>query len=170
MLGRIPTLSASELYVVHTRVTATDPDGGRLTFRVTGLPLGVTATSTGTISGGISGRAASVTTSYGTIRSRTFTLTVTVTDSAGRTDTGRRSWTVHDTRFVMPNYYGRRGCNGDGSCHESVRNFRQLGPHTLRCKVVSSSKIGRIVAQSVRAGGIARYGQTITFTVGAKSC
>ena len=155
---------------MHTRVTATDPDGGPLTFRVTGLPIGVTATSTGTISGGISVRAASVTTSYGSIRSRTFTVTVTVADSAGRTDTGRRTWTVHDTRFVMPNYYGHRGCDGTGSCHESVRNFRQLGPHVLKCKVVSASKIGRIVAQSERAGGIARYGQTFTFTVGAKSC
>ena len=170
VLGPIPTLSANEGYEVRTKVTATDPDGGPLRFHVTGLPSGVTATSAGSISGGISYRASSATTTYTSIRSRTFTLTVTVTDSAGRSATGHRTWTVHDTRFAMPNYVGHRGCNGVGTCHESVRNLRQLGPHTTRCRVVSSSYVGKIVAQSLRAGSLGRYGQKFVFTVGRKTC
>ncbi len=169
VLGTVPALTAGEGRAVDSRVTATDPDGDPLRFSVTGLPRGLRATAGGAITGTIAATASAATASYRTIRSQRFTLTVTAVDPAGKRATAKRVWTIKDTRFVMPDYRGYRGCDGTNGCREPVRNFRELGPHTTACRVAANGR-GLIVAQSLRPGASAAYGRKLTFTYSRKSC
>jgi hypothetical protein len=83
--------------VVSSTVSATDPAGDTLTYSATGLPDGVTIDpATGVVSGTI-GQTAAVASPY--------SVTVTVTDPGGNTDTTNFAWTVTEVN-VAPELKG----------------------------------------------------------------
>jgi cold shock CspA family protein len=84
----IPSRNDREGDSVSFFANASDPDGGGITYRATGLPPGVSISpETGLISGTISHNAAA---------GSPFSSTVTATDSAGAVVTGRFTWSVAD--------------------------------------------------------------------------
>jgi hypothetical protein len=72
--------------VVSLQITAVDPDNTPLTYTASGLPPGLTMSSSGLITGTISAGA-------GAKSSKKYTVTVTVDDGYGTT-TGKFTWTV----------------------------------------------------------------------------
>lgn len=82
VLGTLSNRVNSVGNAVNATLTATDPDGDTLAFTATGLPPGVTLSSTGVLSG--------TTTTAGN-----YTVNVTVSDGRGGTAAGSFTWAVN---------------------------------------------------------------------------
>lgn len=85
-----PTISASnrtstEGDVVSVQFTGSDPDGDALTFSATGLPSGLSISSTGKVTG-----------TLGSSSAGTYTVTITVKDPGNKTGSATFVWTVNN--------------------------------------------------------------------------
>jgi hypothetical protein len=160
--------SSDEGTAVGVSVGAADPDGDGVTVALSGLPAGLSS-SGAQISGTVSYAASSATTTWKSLASQNFTISVRATDSHGLATTGSFVWTVRDTETLMPNYNGYFGCNGDTNCNEPVPNVDLLSAHNGQC-TVNPNGGGQIVAQSVPAGTVIVRTQTIVYTYAEKSC
>lgn len=172
VFGSLPDRRNGELFSPAGRISASDPDGDALRYTFSNLPPGVTGSSSGVIGGTIGPSAVRLTTDYRNRRSGTWRVTVLATDPSGAAAKASFVWTVVDDHFVMPNYYGKYGCNDDPAqpnCHESVPNISSLGPHGSYCRVNAAYK-DRIVAQSVTAGSAATWGQRFVYTYAEATC
>jgi serine/threonine protein kinase len=149
-----------------------DPDlNDRVTFDVYGLlPSGLSWDGSKTISGTISANAVNATTNYRSLQSRSFSFSVTVTDSHGKHRTKNLTWTVKDTHLTMPNYVGYYGCNGDGSCHEPVPNVSAAFHQNFGCHVSATAPGGSIYSQSIPHGSVVAWGARATFIYNQSSC
>jgi hypothetical protein len=164
--NRAPSVNAgnqasSEFDSVSVTFSGSDPDGDAVSLSVSGLPAGLSA-SNGQVTGRISADAAAVTGHRNSIQTKTFSVTVTATDSRGASTPKTVSWSVRDTHRTMPNYYGKYGC---GSCEAggppdvaAISN-----PVFAQCASGTGDIIWR---QSVGAGSVIAWGQTITYWYG----
>lgn len=159
-----------ELSAGSLHVSGSDPDGDALTYTASGLPAGLSMSSSGTVTGTVSPDASSVTADRRQgLRSQAFSVTVRVSDGKA-TDSGTFTWTIRDTHRVMPDYYGHYGCDHDGSCREPVPNVAALSTPGFLCTTAGSLPAGTIAAQSVAAGAVVRWGQPVTYTYKQASC
>lgn len=150
---------SSELDNVSVTFSGSDPDGDAVTVSVGGLPPGLSA-SGGRVSGRISASASAVTSSRGSIGTKSFPVTVTATDSRGASSSATVTWSVRDTHLVMPNYYGQYGCAGCGGLPD-VNDIST--PGFMACSTGTGNRIWR---QSVSAGTVIAWGQSITYWYG----
>jgi len=174
--NRAPTLSSvssqqnDERSGVSVRARGSDPDGDRLTYSASGLPDGLRISSNGTISGTVSHNASNATTDRRDgLRTQTFNVTVRVSDgkkSASRTVT----WRIRDTHRIMPNYYGKYGCDGDRGCSESVPNISAISVAGNGCTTKGPLPPDTIASQGVSAGSVIRLGQAISYIYKQNSC
>lgn len=147
-----------------------DPDGDALTYSASGLPAGLHLSGS-VISGTISPTAANVTSAYTSLKSAAFTVTVAV-HAGGKSATRRFTWTVRDVEFVMPNYVGYYGCNGDANCTDpsSLRNVKYYNHH-FTCTVTSDPNlVDTIASQSPTAGRTWNWTAQATFSYYSSSC
>ncbi len=170
-LQSVSTRTSDELASVTLRLVGRDADGDRLTYSVSGgLPTGVSLNaSSGVISGRIRASAASVTTRYTEKKTAATRLVVRVSD--GRS-TAQQSftWNIHDTAFVMPNYFNAYGCGNTCSppsyTDTGKPDINVLGPHPTFCNNTRPSGItdtDKIYSQSVSADSSVAWGTTITY-------
>lgn len=137
-------------------VGGSDPDGDSWSIvSVSGAPSGVGRTGAHSLGGTVSHNAASVTSSRSNIRSRSFTVTVTIQDSHGLRDSGSFTWTVRDTHLTMPNYIGKYGNSPDiGTL---------FTPNFDGC-IDTGREVDTIARQSVAAGAAVAWGSAPKFT------
>ncbi|WP_182378853.1 hypothetical protein [Nocardioides sp. WS12] len=137
-------------------VGGSDPDGDSWSVvSVSGAPSGVGRAGAHSLGGTVSHNAASVTSSRSNIRSRSFTVTVTIQDSKGLRDSGSFTWTVRDTHLTMPNYIGKYGNSPDiGTL---------FTPNFDGC-IDASREVDTIARQSVSAGSAVAWGSAPKFT------
>lgn len=137
-------------------VGGSDPDGDSWSVvSVSGAPSGVGRTGAHSLGGTVSHNAASVTSSRSNIRSRSFTVTVTIQDSHGLRDSGSFTWTVRDTHLTMPNYIGKYGNSPDiGTL---------FTPNFEGC-IDTGREVDTIARQSVAAGAAVAWGSAPKFT------
>lgn len=175
--NRAPTLAAvgsqvnNELSSVSMRLQGSDPDGNRLTYSATGLPAGLSiSSSSGMVSGAVSSNAANATTDRRQgLKYQAFTVTMRVSD--GKASASRSlTWRVLDTHRTMPNYFGKFGCNGDPGCQESVPNVAAVSTPDFLCSTTGTLADSTIKAQNVSPGSVIRWGQAVTYTYKQASC
>lgn len=147
--------STSEQVSGGYTVGGSDPDGDSWSIvSVSGLPAGIGKTGPRSLGGTVSHKAASVTTSKSNIRSRSFTVTVTIQDSRGARDSGSFTWTVRDTHLTMPNYIGKYG------------NSPSIGtlfvPNFTGC-IDTGREVDTVFSQSVSAGSPVAWGSSPRF-------
>lgn len=137
-------------------VGGSDPDGDSWSVvSVSNPPPGIGRTGSHSLGGTVSHNAASVTSSRSNIKSRSFTVTVTIQDSHGLRDTGSFTWTVRDTHLTMPNYIGKYGNSPDiGTL---------FTPNFDGC-IDASREVDTIARQSVAAGSPVAWGSAPKFT------
>jgi len=176
-LNRTPTLAAisgqqnNEQSFVNLHLQGSDPDGDPLTYSAVGLPAGLTiSSSSGFVSGTVAVNAANATTDRRNgLKYQSFNVTMRVTD--GKATASRSlTWQILDGYRIMPNYYGKYGCNGDPNCQESVPNVSAISVASFFCSTSGSIPPETILAQSVSAGSVIRWGQAITYTYHQTSC
>lgn len=159
--NRAPRLSLSsrttdELVGAGYQVSASDPDGdGWSIVSVSGAPAGIGRSGAHTLGGTVSHRAADVTTHRSNIRSRSFTVTVTVRDSRGAEARGSFTWTVRDTHLTMPSYIGKYG---------NSPNIPNLFDYSYNGCLDTSRPVDTIAKQSLAAGTPVRWGAKALFT------
>lgn len=164
--NRAPSVNAanqasSELDNVAVDFGASDPDGDAVSVSVSGLPAGLSANG-GSVRGRVSADAAAVTGHRNSIATKGFTVTVTATDSRGASTSKTVTWSIRDTHRTMPNYYGQYGCAGCGGLPDvaAISN-----PTFAACSTGTGDKIWR---QSVGAGAVIAWGQSITYWYGQR--
>jgi hypothetical protein len=140
-------------------VTVSDPDGDNWRMSVSGAPPGIGKSGSRSLGGTVSHSAANVTTHKSSIRSRSFTVTITVRDEHGASTRGSFTWTVRDTHRTMPNYYLKWGNGSDGL--PDVYAITNNGGDSC---YDPSREDSRIVKQSVRAGSVIAFGQRVIYT------
>ncbi|MGN6608712.1 MAG: protein kinase domain-containing protein [Jatrophihabitans sp.] len=166
VIAAIAARTDDELASPRVTVGVSDPDGDSVTVRVTGLPSGLQASGS-TISGTIAADAAVVTTHADSIGSRTFTVTVSASDTHHHTTTRRFTWTVRDTALSMPNYIGKDGC-GPCSDDRMAYDVSWISPPKpdFGCAYDPAGDGNRIFRQSVAPGATIRWGQRLTYWYG----
>jgi hypothetical protein len=165
-LSGISDRTVSELDGVGISLGGSDADGDALTYSARGLPAGLTV-SGGRISGTVSHTAVTRTTRDKSIQSKSFTVTVTVSDGH---KTASRSFrlTVRDTHRTMPNYVGKYGC---GSCEPGgLPDIADLLTPTFMCHASQSAEPDTVYSQSIPAGTVIRWGAAATITYNKPSC
>jgi hypothetical protein len=144
-------------------VTASDPDGNRVTFRVASgrLPPGLSMSSRGVISGTISADAVSGRTSYtASAPSRTFTFSVIATDTHNASSRARTvHWTVFDTMLPMPDYVGYFGDGTDPGFRPDIG--KTFGTRHFDCVYQPSAASGSVWRQSINPGTPISWGGAI---------
>ncbi|MDX6286014.1 MAG: hypothetical protein QOG53_1499 [Frankiales bacterium] len=159
-LKAIVSRTSGERVSVTVPLSAADSDGDRLSYSVSGLPQGLSWSAT-KIFGTIAYDAVSLTTTRTAIKSRPFTVTVTVTDGHA-TDSGSFTWTVRDTHTRMPNYVGKYGC---GACSsDGLPDVDALFVHDFKCSPGTDTQYehGTIWRQSIAPGTTIIWGQPAT--------
>lgn len=101
----------------------------KYTLKRGSLPPGLSLKKkNGRVTGTIPAEAINTTVTYQSIQQQTFAFTVAA-KANGRTSKKSYNWSVFDTAFVMPSYYGRYGCGPDCQGNtEPVPNISSLGP------------------------------------------
>lgn len=147
--------STSEQVSGGYTVGGSDPDGDAWSIvSVSGLPAGIGKTGARSLGGTVSHKAANVTSSRSNIRSRSFTVTVTIQDSRGARDSGSFTWTVRDTHLTMPNYIGKYGNSPSiGTLFE---------PNFAGC-IDTGREVDTVFSQSVSAGSPVAWGSRPRF-------
>ncbi|KRA29777.1 MULTISPECIES: Ig-like domain-containing protein [unclassified Nocardioides] len=137
-------------------VGGSDPDGDSWSIvSVSNPPPGIGRTGSHSLGGTVSHNAASVTTSKSNIRSRTYSVTVTIQDSHGLRDSGTFTWTVRDTHFAMPQLVGTCACAPDIAI--------RLNPSTAGCYSPSKPE-GDVAKQSIGVDTPVAYGAGVLLT------
>ncbi len=95
-------------------------------------------------------------------------MTVTASDGRGGTDSATVTWTVRDTHTTMPNYVGTYGCGP--SCGEGNPDVADLSNPGFFCATGTGRPEDTIHAQSVGAGSVVQWGQSINYTYARSSC
>jgi hypothetical protein len=165
-LGGVADRTVSELAGVGISLDGSDADGDALSYSARGLPAGLSVSGS-RITGTVSHAAVTRTTRDSAIQSRSFTVTVTVSDghkSASRTF----GITVRDTHRTMPNYVGKYGC---GSCEPGgLPDIADLLTPTFKCHVSQSAEPDTVYSQSIPAGSVIRWGAAAVITYNQTSC
>jgi hypothetical protein len=162
-LGAISNRSSDEQAAVSVTLSGSDPDHNALTYSATGLPAGLRV-SGARITGTVSYAAADVTTDRRVaIKSKAFTVTVTVKDGKGGTAKRTFTFTIRDTHRLMPNYIGDYGAGTQGK-----PNLAAISVPNNDCSTTTSGTAdGQLIwRQGVAPGTVIRYGQTINYWYG----
>ena len=137
-------------------LAGTDADGDALSYTVTGLPPGLSA-SGAQISGAISYNALSLTTNKSSIQSQRYTVTVKVSDGKSSSTT-TFGWTIRDTYTTLPNFVaGERPCGSDIRCLITLD-----GPWRKACGGATED----LWRQSVAPGSVVRWGVSVKIWFG----
>ncbi len=162
-LGAISNRSSDEQAAVSVTLSGSDPDRNALTYSATGLPAGLRV-SGAKITGTVSYAAANVTTDRRVaIKTKAFTVTVSVTDGKGGTAKRSFTFTVRDTHRLMPDY---RDDYGDGSLGKPNISAISVASNDCSTTTTGTADGQRIWRQGVAANAVIRYGQTITYWYG----
>ncbi len=154
--------TSSETAPVDVTFTASDADSGdHATVSVSGLPPGLTA-SNGRVTGAVSHFAANVTTNRTSPGQANFPVTVTATDTHGKSTSRSITWTVRDTARTMPNYIGNEGCGG---C-EGLPDVNAISTPLFDCAYDPNGDANHIWRQSVAPGAVILWGQRIEYWYG----
>jgi hypothetical protein len=162
--NRAPRLSLSskstdERVSAGYTVNASDPDGDTWSVvAVSGAPTGIGKSGAHTLGGTVSHTAAGVTVHKSSIRSRSFTVSVTVEDEHGLRARDSFTWTVRDTHRVMPRYIG---CYGNGDC--GAPNIGSMFTPGFYGCVDPSRRVDTVAKQSISPGTVVRWGSSATF-------
>ena len=149
----------SERATVSVPITASDPDGDRVTLSVSGLPSWLQLKGT-KVSGVAPYNAATVTTTRTAIKTRTFTLTITATDTHQAKTKKTVAVRIRDTLRTMPNYYGK---TGKGTPSTAAVSTATRGA----CAYQKKGDGTTIFWQSVRPGTVIPWGKKVTYRFGS---
>lgn len=157
--NRRPSLSISnqssrEERTISVPLRVSDPDAGD-SWRITGAS-GIPGLSYSgrSLSVRLTHATASVTASYSSLRTKSFTVRVTIADGDGATASDSFVVTVTDDHRLMPNFVGTTG----GSA------INALGPKNFAGCFRSGADGSTIAKQSKAAGSIFAYGTRVTYT------
>ena len=94
---------------------------------------------------------------WNNIQATPFTVTVTATDTHGKSTRAIITWTVSDTTRLMPNYIGAEGCAG---C-EGLPDISAISHQQNTCAYVPNSDSNHIWRQSTSPPGtVITWGRT----------
>ncbi|HEX4017823.1 MAG TPA: protein kinase [Frankiaceae bacterium] len=154
--------TSNETTPLVVNFTASDPDAGdHATISVSGLPAGLSANG-GQVTGAISYTAANGTSNRTNIASSNFPVTVTATDTHGKSTSRVITWTVRDTARTMPNYIGQFGCGGCGG----LPDVNAISTPVFDCAYDPNGTNQLIWRQSVAPGSVITWGQNIEYWYG----
>jgi hypothetical protein len=167
VLAALGSVTADEKSLPGVTARGSDSDHDALSYSASGLPSGLSISrTTGRLSGSISYTAASGTphsSSSFSIASKSFTVRITVKDPKGLSASRTFTMTVRDTYGVMPEFYNDYG---DGSLGKP--NISSISSAVNDCSTTTSGTADgqRIWHQSVGAGTVIKYGQSVHYYYG----
>jgi hypothetical protein len=116
----------------------------------------------GRVTGAVSYFAANVTTNRTSIGQANFSVTVTATDTHGKSTSRGITWTVRDTARTMPNYIGQFGCGGCGG----LPDVNAISTPVFDCAYDPNGDDQLIWRQSVAPNTVILWGQSIEYWYG----